>query len=231
MMKKFMLNHIPAVLYGEPSDKVFLYVHGRDGNKEVAVSFYQMVKAAGWQVLSIDLPKHGERQDSAEKFNPWTIVPELSLLHSYAHDHWTTVALCADSIGAYFSLRAFQLKPFEQVVFISPIVDMAKYIDDALEAGGITTEQLKAETRLDTKQGVHLSWDYYLYTHENPIKVWPSPTDILYGGLDKIVKRPDIEAFAEKFDCSLTVIENCQHGFSDEEDQEIVEQWVKEKVK
>lgn len=230
-MRKFLLNHIPAVLYGEPSDKVFLYVHGRGGNKEVAVSFYQMVKKAGWQVLSIDLPKHGERQESAEKFNPWTIVPELSLLYSYACDQWETIGLCADGIGTYFSLRAFQMKPFDQALFISPIVDMAEYIDDALAVDNITPDQLKAEGRLDTSEGVHLSWDYYLYTHENPIKVWPSPTEILYGDQDDMMKRSSLEGFCDKFQCGLTVIEGGDHGFTREEDQEIVENWVKETLK
>lgn len=230
-MKKFLLNHIPAVLYGEPSDKVFLYVHGRDGNKEVAVSFYQMVKEAGWQVLSIDLPKHGERQESAEKFNPWTIVPELSLMYSYAEDHWDTIGVCADSIGAYFALRTFHAKYLEQAIFISPIVDMAVFIDDALEAGGLTPEDLKAELRLDTKQGVHLSWDYYLYTHENRVNVWETPTEILIGETDERINHGATHDFANRFNCGLTVAKDCDHWFYLDEQIEVVENWVKEKVK
>lgn len=230
-MKKFMLNHIPAVLYGEPSDKVFLYVHGRDGNKEVAVSFYQMIKEKGWQVLSIDLPKHGERLESVEKFNPWMIVPELSLMHSYACDRWETIGVCADGIGAYFSLRAFPQKTLDQAVFISPNVDMGRFIDDALAAGGLTPDQLKAEQRLDTKQGIHLSWDYYLYTHENLIKDWPHQTEIFIGEEDGIVNPVAIKEFAQRFGCGVTVFEDCVHSFHDDKQQYILEQWVKEKVK
>ena len=230
-MKKFMLNHIPAVLYGEPSDKVFLYVHGRDGNKEVAVSFYQKVKHQGWQVLSIDLPKHGERLESAEKFNPWMIVPELSLMYSYASDHWDTIGLCADGIGAYFSLRAFPLKEFHQAIFVSPNVDMARFIDDALEAGGLTPKDLKEALRLDTKQGIHLSWDYYLYTHENPVKMWPTPTEILIGDKDDIVNPTVIREFAERFGCGMTVAEGCAQSFHDERQQRILEEWIKAKLK
>ena len=230
-MKKFMINHIPAVLYGEPSDKVFLYVHGRDGNKEVAVSFYQKVKAAGWQVLSIDLPKHGERLESAEKFNPWMIVPELNLMYSYAHDQWDTIGICADGIGAYFALRAFQRDTFEQGVFISPNVDMARYIDDALEAGELTPDDLKAAQRLDTCHGVHLSWDYYLYTHANPIKDWDTPTEILIGKEDIFVNPEAIQEFAQRFGCGVTVAADCDHSFSDDKQQLVLEEWVKGIVK
>lgn len=231
MMKKFLLNHIPAVLYGEPSDKVFLYVHGRNGNKEVAVSFYQMVKEEGWQVLSIDLPKHGEREDSTEKFNPWTIVPELSLMLSYAQDHWESVGLCADGIGAYFALRAFRLKYLDQVLFISPMLDMAGFIEQLMEASGISEEELKEKARIDTAFGWRVSWDYYLYTHDNPIKAWNSPTEILYGAQDELVKRETVESFVSQFGCNLTIIENCGHGFAEEEQEEIVEEWVKNCIK
>lgn len=230
-MKKFMMNHIPAVLYGEPSDKVFLYVHGRNGNKEVAVSFYQMVKAAGWQVLSIDLPKHGEREASTEKFNPWTIVPELSLMLSYAKENWETVGLCADGIGAYFALRAFRLKYLDQVLFISPMVDMAGFIEDVMAVSGISEEKLKEALRIDTDLGWRVSWDYYLYTHDNPINTWDSPTEILYGEHDELVKRSTIDEFAAKFHCGLTIAPGCDHGFSGEEHQEVVERWVKAKIK
>lgn len=230
-MKTFMLNHIPAVLYGEPSDKVFLYVHGRDGNKEVAVSFYQMIKESGWQVLSIDLPKHGERLESAEKFNPWMIVPELSLMLSYAKDRWETIGLCADGIGAYFALCAFQRDVFDQAVFISPNVDMARYIDDALEAGGLTPEDLKEAQRLDTVHGVHLSWDYYLYTHENPIRLWDVPTQILIGKEDIICNPEAIQEFAQQFGCGVTVASDCDHSFSDDRQKAELEQWIKKVVK
>ena len=37
--KKFLIDHIPAILLGEPSDKIYLFVHGQDGNKEEAVGF------------------------------------------------------------------------------------------------------------------------------------------------------------------------------------------------
>ena len=31
---QFMVHHIPAILYGDSSDNLFLYIHGKMGRKE-----------------------------------------------------------------------------------------------------------------------------------------------------------------------------------------------------
>lgn len=61
-IKKIMIDKIPAVRYGEASDRCFLYIHGKMGFKEEAESFAEIACTKGWQVLSIDLPEHGERK-------------------------------------------------------------------------------------------------------------------------------------------------------------------------
>ena len=38
-MEKFIVEDIPAVLWGEPSDKIYIYVHGKQGYKEYAEAF------------------------------------------------------------------------------------------------------------------------------------------------------------------------------------------------
>ena len=55
-----LVQKIPAVLYGDSSEKLFLYIHGKMGCKEEAAHFAEMVCVKGYQVLSIDLPGHGE---------------------------------------------------------------------------------------------------------------------------------------------------------------------------
>lgn len=52
--RKFMIDKIPAVRYGESSDRCFLYIHGKMGFKEEAESFAEIACTKGWQVLSID---------------------------------------------------------------------------------------------------------------------------------------------------------------------------------
>ncbi|MDH6314271.1 fermentation-respiration switch protein FrsA (DUF1100 family) [Parabacteroides sp. PFB2-10] len=59
--EKIKINNIPAILYGSASDKLYLYVHGKQSRKEEAEHFANIAKKSGYQVLSFDLPEHGER--------------------------------------------------------------------------------------------------------------------------------------------------------------------------
>ena len=125
-MKKQLLhkNNIPAVIWGASSDKIYLYVHGKSGCKEEAASFAELACAKGWQVLSMDLPEHGERKGDTSSFDPWHAVPELNAVYDYLQDGWKKTALFANSIGAWFSMLSFAGKPLEKALFVSPVLDM-----------------------------------------------------------------------------------------------------------
>lgn len=125
-MKKGVLKikNIPAILWGEKSDMLYLFIHGKCGCKEEAETFANIVCRKGWQVLSIDLPEHGERKQEINMFNPWTAVPELQLVRDYIKQRWKTIGLRANSIGAWFSLQAYENETFEKCLFVSPILDM-----------------------------------------------------------------------------------------------------------
>ena len=82
--QKLEISGIPALLYGKESRKVYLYVHGKMGCKEEALPFAELACPAGYQVLAVDLPEHGERRGSSEKLLPWVAVPELEAVYSYA---------------------------------------------------------------------------------------------------------------------------------------------------
>ena len=70
-MEKFIVEDIPAVLWGEHSDKIYIYVHGKQGYKEYAEAFARIAEDKGYQTLSFDLPKHGERNDAPEPCDIW----------------------------------------------------------------------------------------------------------------------------------------------------------------
>lgn len=55
-MEKFIVEDIPAVLWGEPSAKIYIYVHGKQGYKEYAEAFAKVAEKKGYQTLSFDLP-------------------------------------------------------------------------------------------------------------------------------------------------------------------------------
>ena len=59
--EQLFIEDTPAVLYGEPADTLWLFVHGQFGCKEEALPFAEIVSPDA-QVLSIDLPNHGTRQ-------------------------------------------------------------------------------------------------------------------------------------------------------------------------
>ena len=83
-IERIMIKNIPALLFGEDSDKIYIYIHGKHGNKEEAQSFAKLVCPKGHQVLSFDLPEHGERAGSKEKLLPWTVLPELHEVVAFA---------------------------------------------------------------------------------------------------------------------------------------------------
>ena len=141
------LNHasVPAVLYGSPSPQVWLCLHGKGGRKEEAESFAQVVCPKGWQVLAIDLPGHGARSGGPELFTPWHAVPELRDLLSLSGQKWNRLALRAVSLGAWFSLLAFQDRPLDRALFVSPVLDMERLIQEMMSWAGVTESRLEAE--------------------------------------------------------------------------------------
>lgn len=142
--ERITLKGIPALLIGEPSHKVYLYVHGKMGSKEEALAFAEQACPAGYQVLAIDLPEHGERKNGPERLLPWVVTPELQFMDQYARVHWRQVSLRATSIGAWFSMLALQEKALRRALFVSPIVDMEDLIGRMMQQANVTEEQLKA---------------------------------------------------------------------------------------
>ena len=227
---QFMLCRIPAILYGDSSDKLFLCIHGKMGCKEEAARFAEIVCPMGYQVLSIDLPGHGERASEMERFVPWEVVPELRAVYDYAQEHWNYVSLYANSIGAYFSLLAFREVNLEKSLFVSPILDMEKLIHDMMGWAGVSQEQLKEAGEIPTAFGETLSWKYLTYAAEHRITEWDSPTAILYAGQDHLTVRGTVDDFAQRFGCTVTTMEDGEHWFHTEEQLVALDAWIRREL-
>ena len=65
MTKNFKIENIPAILWGEKSPKLFVAIHGNMSSKSdiPIVLFVEEAVSLGYQVLSFDLPQHGDRKD------------------------------------------------------------------------------------------------------------------------------------------------------------------------
>ena len=228
--ERFTIQNIPSILYGDSSEYLFLYIHGKLGSKEEAAHFAEIVCPKGYQVLSIDLPGHGERADEMERFVPWEVVTELQAVYGFARQHWKRIRLYGSSIGAYFSLLAFRDAKLEKSLFVSPILDMEKLICDMMGWAGVTREQLQQAGEIPTAFGETLSWKYLTYAAEHRITKWDSPTAILYAGQDHLTARATVDSFAQRFGCTVTVMENGEHCFHTEEQLAVLDAWLRREL-
>lgn len=224
--ERFTIQNIPSILYGDSSENLFLHIHGKMDCKEEAGRFANIVCPEGYQVLSMDLPGHGERADEMERFVPWEVVPELQAVYGFARQRWEKISLYANSIGAYFSLLAYREAKLEKSLFVSPILDMDKLIRDMMGWAGVTREQLQQTGEIPTAFGETLSWKYLTYAAENRITKWDSPTAILYAGQDHLTARQTVDDFAQQFGCTVTVMENGEHWFHTEEQLSVLDAWL-----
>lgn len=73
--RELSIGGIPCILWGRASERMVLHVHGKMSRKEYAETFALVAQRKGWQTLSFDLPRHGERQASAQECTPFDAVP------------------------------------------------------------------------------------------------------------------------------------------------------------
>ncbi len=227
-MKKeyFQIQGIPTVLLGEPSKNVYLFIHGQGGCKEEAEAFAEIAGCYCCQVLSIDLPEHGERKEEKDKFTPWHVVPELMMVMEYAKSHWDSIALRATSIGAWFSMLSFANENLKSCLFVSPILDMHQLIQNMMLWAGVSEDQLQLEQTIPTSFGQTLSWEYLSYVKKHPITKWSFPTEILYGDKDNLTEHKVVENFTRHFGCRLTIMENGEHWFHTPEQLKVLDEWT-----
>lgn len=192
------IEGIPAILWGKPSQKIYIHIHGKHSRKEYAEGFAQIAEEKGFQTISFDLPEHGERTDSPYRCDVWNGVRDLNIIADYVFSRWSRVSLFACSLGAYFSLSAFDRRPFEKCLFQSPIADMEWLVRHMMQWSGVSENDLFEKGEIMTDIDL-LRCDYFQYILSHPITRWDIPTRILYGARDNLQPQESIEAFAEKF--------------------------------
>lgn len=114
------IGRVDAIILGERSRKVFLFVHGQGGNKEEAIPFAEIAVSKGYQVIGIDLPVMDQ---------PWEVSAMLNEVKEYLYQNYDSVCIRANSIGAWFSLLSFQDTVIDQALFVSPILNMRVFIE------------------------------------------------------------------------------------------------------
>lgn len=228
LSEEFLIDGIPAVLYGPASETVWLFIHGQFGCKEEAAAFAEAACPAGAQVLAVDLPGHGARRDKGETFAPWTAAPELARVMDYAKAHWSRVCVRATSIGAYFARLAFGAP--EKALFVSPIVDMERLILDRMRRADVSETVLREAGEILCAEGDALSWDYLTWVRAHPAHDWFCPTCILYGGRDDMTDRDTIERYAAQHAAELTILPEGEHWFHTPAQLDAMLEWETENV-
>lgn len=224
--EKLYIQNIPAIVYGKKSDSVCLFIHGQNGNKEEAEPLAQIVNSFSCQMISVDLPGHGERINEISHFDPWHTLPELSLTMEYVKKRWSSVSLFANSIGAWFSMLAFEKEIFDRALFVSPVLDMPNLISKMMIWASVSEEQLYQERVISTSFGQTLSWEYLKYAREHPIKNWKTATRILYGENDDLTEADIVNNFAQKHKCKVTVMEQGEHWFHTQKQLDVLYGWT-----
>ncbi|MHC1748574.1 MAG: alpha/beta hydrolase [Cellulosilyticaceae bacterium] len=231
--KEIKIKHIPAILWGEDSEKLFVAIHGNMSSKsDTPISILaEEAVPLGYQVLSFDLPEHGDRKNESTLCKVDTCVQELKEIMDFALARANHISLFACSMGAYFSLLSYKDICFEHSLFLSPVVNMERIINNMMTWFNITEEKLKSEQEILTPIGQMLYWDYYRYVKDNPILCWSSPTSIIYGEKDELCEFEVITDFVKTFGCELEVAYGAQHYFHTSEELICYRKWLKKHLK
>lgn len=214
-------------MWGKECDKVLLCVHGKMASKDVFDELAEIAEEKGYQLLSFDLPQHGDRKNEATRCDVWNGMHDLNRMADYAFRRWKKVSLYACSLGAYFSLHAYPEQPFEKCLFQSPVVDMEYLVRQMMLWFHVTEERLQQEGEIDTPIDP-LRWDYWQYIRSHPVKKWSIPTHILFAGKDNLQTLQIMYRFADRFGAIIRVAEESEHPFMAEGDGEIVNGWLRE---
>ena len=221
--ERFEIGAIPAILYGEPGKKGYLFLHGQMGRKEEAEAFARVACPKGFQVLAIDLPGHGQRQERGEEFAPWTAVPDIRAAWDWAALRWETISLRANSIGAYFAMLSLDTPC--RALLVSPILDMEGLILAMMGKAGVTESRLREEGEIETGSGPTLSWEYLCWVRQHPSHAWGCPVHILYGSKDDMTPWNTVQEYAHGQEAKVALAEGAGHWFHTPEELALLKKW------
>jgi len=226
------IDNIPATLWGDKRNDLFIAIHGNLSHKEDMVIQILANEAIcrGYQVLSFDLPEHGQRKGDDTPCKVHNCVQDLTTVMDYAKTRWVNFSLFACSMGAFFSLLAYRDVPLSQALFLSPVVDMERIISNMMNWFQVSPERLETEGTVDTPIGQKLYWDYYRYVKDHPVDRWDTDTSILYGSNDAICEFDTIRNFSDRFHCGLEIMEAGEHYFHTDDQLKTAIRWLQDNI-
>ena len=230
-LDKIRIGGIPAILWGEPDRRMIIAAHGSHSSKIddcIWILAEEAVKR-GFQVLSFDLPQHGERVYEPGFIMPDQCVRELKAVYAYAKERVEKLSLFGCSIGAYFQLLAFADAEIDRAWFLSPVTDMERILHNLMGYCRVTEEEFR-ERGLVENDIEPLYYPYYEYVRSHPIVKWPHRTYILRGERDALCEYARVKFFADRFGCELTEQEGGEHWFHTEAQLAFFRTWLQRRL-
>ena len=230
-LEKIRIDGIPSILWGDASEKIIIATHGSHSSKIddcIWILAEEAVKR-GYQVLSFDLPQHGERVYETDILMPDECVRELKAMYAWAKRHARQISLFGCSMGAYFQLLTFADAEIDKVWFLSPVTDMERVIHNLMEYCHVSEEEFRQRTIVENDLET-LYYPYYEYVRTHPIAKWPHRTCILRGEYDSMSEFAYVKAFSDRFDCELMEQKNGEHWFHTEEELEFFRNWISQRL-
>lgn len=198
--------------------KTVVYVHGKGGNADDAKRYTELFQDA--DVIGFDY----------KSSFPWDAEEEFRSYFDALSEHYSSITLVAESLGAYFTLNSFSGEEFDKVILISPVVDMEKLICDMMTWSDVSENELREKGEIETVFGETLSYEYLTYVRKHPVK-WKKGSHIVYGSLDNLTSLDTVTAFANKTDSTLSVIEGAEHWFHTPEQMTSLLESIKKSLK
>ena len=177
---------------------------------------------AGYQVLSIDLPEHGERKYGEEEIcavdsgagaanGDKTLSKQMEANQFAGEQHWRILFNAGDGKRQYRK---------GAVCFADCGYGTADFDNDAPVKA--TEAQRQEKGKIVTDFGQTLSWQYLCWIREHALQNWAIPMAVLYAGRDTMTDYETIETFAKKHAAKLTVYEQGEHRFHAPEQLEVL---------
>ena len=227
LVEKIRINNIPAILWNEPGEKLIIAVHGSHSSKIDDCIWLLAEEAAkfGYQVLSFDLPCHGERVYEPEPGRVPPYLEDLKQIMAFARQQTDNISLFACSMGAYFSLLAYKDENLANCWFLSPVLNMQQVIAHIMQEINVTPEQLKQQKTIANPYET-LYWEYYQYVLAHSISKWSVNTAILRGQHDTLCSAQSAADFARRFNCRLKEQPGGEHWYHTPEQLAYYRQWL-----
>ncbi len=200
---------------GQSLRKVIIYVHGKGASAAEAERFKKIVP--DYDIVGVDY----------QEYLPWIVEKQIKEVYDQVRPNYDQVMILANSIGAYFSMLTKGMK-LTKALFISPLLNMEKYLLNSMEENGISEDELQNKGEI-TIGRERFSWQSLQYVRDHPID-WQVPTEILYGERDDHTSKAVLNEFVQHHNVDVTVMKDGQHRFHTRPQVAFLDNWLKEKL-